>query len=105
MKSMFRCVVLVLLVTMGLSACVTAPKSQAFNREANATLKRIQILPLQVKPVELVMFNNPANSFGLIGAVIAESGREQGKMAAESFGGGEIRASHPISREIRGSDA
>ena len=76
MKSMFRCVVLVLLVTMGLSACVTAPKSQAFNREANATLKRIQILPLQVKPVELVMFNNPANSFGLIGAVIAESGRE-----------------------------
>ena len=68
MKSMFKRVVLVLLIAVSMSACVTAPKSQAFNREANTTLKRIQILPLQVKPVELVMFNNPANSFGLIGA-------------------------------------
>jgi hypothetical protein len=76
MKSKFKCAVLVLLVTISLSACVTAPKPQAFNREANATLKRVQILPLQVKPVELMMFNNPANSFGLIGAVIAESSRE-----------------------------
>jgi len=76
MKSMFKCVALVLLITIGLSACVTAPKPQAFNREANVALKRVQILPLQVKPVQLMMFNNPANSFGLVGALIAESSRE-----------------------------
>ena len=76
MKSMFKCVALVLLITISLSACVTAPKPQAFNREANTALKRVQILPLQVKPVQLMMFNNPANSFGLVGALIAESSRE-----------------------------
>lgn len=76
MTSMFKRLALLLLITISLSACVTAPKSQAYNREANAALKRIQILPIQVKPVQLMMFNNPANSFGLIGAVIAESSRE-----------------------------
>lgn len=60
---------------LSLAACISVPKQQAYNREMHSSVKRIQILPMAPKPVELFIFNNPGYSFGLIGAAIAEANR------------------------------
>ncbi|QBB69150.1 hypothetical protein ELE36_01450 [Pseudolysobacter antarcticus] len=63
---------LLALVSM-LAACVSAPPKQAYNREANTTIKRIDILPMPNSEVGLDILNNPGYSFGLIGLAIAEA--------------------------------
>jgi hypothetical protein len=67
-----RAACLLVLVSM-LAACVSAPPKQAYNREANTTIKRIDILPMPNSEVGLDILNNPGNSFGLIGLAIAEA--------------------------------
>lgn len=64
--------------TLLLVGCVSAPPRQAFNRTGHPDIKTIYVLP--EKPVDFTVFmmNNPAGSFGLIGALIAS-----GQQAAE----------------------
>lgn len=55
-----------------LSGCVTPlPKQQTFDRVANAKVKTIHVMPMSKIDMQVVMMNNPAGSFGLIGALIA----------------------------------
>lgn len=58
-----------------LAACAGLPPHQTYNREANATIKTIQVLPMRETEVSLMLLNNPAASFGLIGGLVAEADR------------------------------
>lgn len=65
-------------ICLFVAACATAPKPQAFNREAHPDIKAIAVLPQPQTQVDVVMLNHPGANFGLIGALIAE-----GDMAAK----------------------
>lgn len=56
-----------------LSACVSAPPKQAYNREANSAIKRIDVLPVRNTEVHVDILNHPGYSFGLIGLAIEEA--------------------------------
>ena len=62
------------LIALFLGACASF-KPQAYNREANSEIKRIQVLPMQQANVRLFVFNATGNNFGLIGALITEADR------------------------------
>jgi hypothetical protein len=77
MRTVLRAVIVATACVLA-SACATAPKPQAFNREAHPDIKAIAILPQPLVQVDVVMLNHPGANFGLIGALIAE-----GDMAAK----------------------
>jgi hypothetical protein len=55
-----------------LSGCVTPlPKQQTFDRVAYAKVKTIHVMPMSKVEMQVFMMNNPAGSFGLIGALVA----------------------------------
>jgi hypothetical protein len=56
---------------IGLSACVSMPPQQAYNREAHATVKKIAVLETKPTQTGVFMLNNPGANFGLIGGLIA----------------------------------
>jgi hypothetical protein len=66
---------LLALCLAALAGCVSAPKRQAYNVEANASIKEIEVLQTRHSEVETLIVNNPGASFGLIGAAIAEANR------------------------------
>jgi hypothetical protein len=74
MISKMRCLLVLLLAAM-LGACVSMPKSQAYNRAAAAHIKTIDVLPMRPSEIDLLILNNPGYSFGLIGTAIAEANR------------------------------
>lgn len=53
------------------TGCVTAPERQAFNRSAHTDIKKIGVLETRQTDLRVFMLNNPAASFGLIGALVA----------------------------------
>lgn len=62
-----------------LSGCATSlPKQQAYDRVGHAQIKTIHVLPAPKVDLRVFMMNNPAGSFGLIGALIA-AGNESSK--------------------------
>lgn len=71
MSKMLRIVAVCVTASVLLSGCVSAPPRQAFNQAGHSDIKVIYVLP--EKPVDFTVFmmNNPAGSFGLIGALIA----------------------------------
>jgi hypothetical protein len=64
-----------LLFALTLTACVSMPKQQAYNRASNAHIKTIEVLPMRHSEIDLFILNNPGYSFGLIGTAIAEANR------------------------------
>ena len=66
------------IITIGLllflGACATLPQ-QSYNREANAGIKRIQVLTMPKANVRLHVANPTGANFGLIGALITEANR------------------------------
>jgi len=55
-----------------LSGCVSPlPKQQAFDRDGHARVKTIHVMPMPKVETQVLMMNNPAGSFGLIGGLIA----------------------------------
>ena len=75
MKSLFR-LILAVLVCAALTACVKAPKRQAYDPKSRAAVTSIDVLPMRYCQIELIIVNNPAYSFGLIGLGIAEANRK-----------------------------
>lgn len=61
------------LLSACLGACVSAPPKQAYNREANESIRKIDVLPMRQSEVGLDILNNPGFSFGLIGLAVAEA--------------------------------
>ncbi|TDR47789.1 hypothetical protein DFR29_102451 [Tahibacter aquaticus] len=59
-----------------MTACVSAPKRQAFNAEVSGNPKTLQVLPLRHSQIDLFIVNNPGYNFGLIGLAIAEGNRK-----------------------------
>lgn len=74
MSKIFRTTLLSAALIM-LSACAGLPQHQSYNREANQAIKTIEVLPMRETEVSLLLLNNPAASFGLIGGLIAEADR------------------------------
>ena len=74
MKHTFRALALCAFAAL-LSSCAGLPPQQTYNREANASIKTIQVLPMRETEVSLMLLNNPAASFGLIGGLVAEADR------------------------------
>jgi hypothetical protein len=64
-----------LLFALTLTACVSMPKQQAYNRASNAHIKTIEVLPMRHSEIDLFILNNPGYSFGLVGTAIAEANR------------------------------
>ncbi len=62
------------LVALVLSACGSF-KPQAYNRQANESVKRIQVLPMPEANVRLFVFNAVGYNFGIIGTLITEANR------------------------------
>lgn len=56
-----------------LTACVSAPPRQSFNRDAHVGLKSIAVLPMRASEPQVLIMNNPGHQFGLIGALVAEA--------------------------------
>lgn len=55
-----------------LSGCATPlPKQQSFDRAQYAKVKTIHVMPMSKAEMQVFMMNNPAGSFGLIGALVA----------------------------------
>ena len=71
MSKMLRFAAVCAITSVLLAGCVSAPPRQAFNQAGHSDIKTIYVLP--EKPVDFTVFmmNNPAASFGLIGALIA----------------------------------
>ncbi len=63
------------LLLLALAGCVTAPKHLAFNREADQGAKRVLVLTMRHSDIDLIIVNNPALNFGLIGLAIEEANR------------------------------
>jgi hypothetical protein len=61
-----------LLLALAMTACVSVPPRQAFNREA-IQVKSISVLPARASEANVVIMNNPGYQFGLIGALVAEA--------------------------------
>lgn len=59
-----------------MTACVSAPKRQAFNAQASGNPRSLQVLPQRYSQIDLFIVNNPGYSFGLIGLAIAEGNRK-----------------------------
>jgi hypothetical protein len=80
----------VLMLVALLSACATI-KPQAYNKQANAERKTIQVLAMPQANVRLFVFNAVGNNFGLIGMLLTEADRNnkenwlQGKVAEQQF--------------------
>lgn len=72
-QALFRGLIMAALVAVSLSGCVSMPKQQAFNREANANLKNIAVLETHKTHTSVFMLNHPGMSFGLIGGLVAAS--------------------------------
>lgn len=68
-----RVITLLLLSLSLLGGCVSTPKSRPFNAAAHADLKQIEVLPMRESSLDVLIVNNPGHSFGLIGALVAES--------------------------------
>jgi hypothetical protein len=66
---------LLVLATAILAGCVSSPKRQAFNAEANPDIRSIEVLQTRESEVQTFIVNNPGASFGLIGGLIAEADR------------------------------
>ena len=64
---------LLLCLAFFLSGCVSTPKSRPFNAAAHAELQQIEVLPMRQSELNVFIVNNPGYSFGLIGALVAES--------------------------------
>ena len=62
-------------VMLSLAACAGLPKQQTYNRDANTAIKTIVVLPMRESETQLMLLNNPAASFGLIGGLVAEADR------------------------------
>lgn len=67
------CAGILLSVCFILSGCATSLPRQSYNREANAAVKRIRVLPMQETEMRTFVLHNPGYSFGLVGALIAEA--------------------------------
>lgn len=63
--------VLLLTAMLSLTACVSAPPRQTFNREAYGDVKSIVVLPMRDSKPGVMMMNHPGAQFGLIGALVA----------------------------------
>lgn len=59
-----------LFVACVLSACVSAPPRQTYNRDANSAIKSIAVLPMRKSEPGVMMMNHPGANFGLIGALV-----------------------------------
>ena len=74
-----------------LSACVSAPPRQTYNREANDAIKSISVLPMRESKPGIMMMNHPGASFGLIGALVmagdmsSKQNRFEAHMASAKF--------------------
>ena len=78
MRKVIAVLVVLILTTAG---CASIPK-QPFNREANQAIQQITLIEPAIKPDYAVRnLGNPAQSFGLIGLMIAE-GQASSKTAA-----------------------
>jgi hypothetical protein len=66
---------LLVLACLVLCGCISGPQQRTYNREANANLKTIDVLPMRKGEIDLLIVNNPGYSFGLIGFAIAEANR------------------------------
>lgn len=53
------------------SGCASLPEQQAFNRSANSGIKTIAVLETQQTDLHVLLLNNPAANFGLIGSLVA----------------------------------
>lgn len=71
----FRACVLSLFSLVLLSGCVSAPKRVTLSADEFERVKNVQVLAMRRSEPDLVILNNPAHSFGLIGAVVAETNR------------------------------
>jgi len=71
MTRKFVCGLAMAAVMLALTGCVTLPEQQAYNREAHANIKTVDVLETRNTDVHVFMLNNPGASFGLIGALIA----------------------------------
>lgn len=59
------------IMLLALSACVSMPQQQAFNRETHSAVKTISVLETHRTNTSVFMLNHPGASFGLIGGLIA----------------------------------
>ena len=66
------------------SGCASLPEQQAFNRNANTSIKTIAVLETQPTDMHVMLMNNPAMSFGLIGGLVAAADQKskEGKFEA-----------------------
>lgn len=66
------------------SGCASLPEQQAFNRSANSGIKTIAVLETQRTELNVMLVNNPAASFGLIGGLVAaaDQSSKEGKFRA-----------------------
>ena len=65
--------ILIITALFIITGCASVPK-QAFNSEANANLQQIAVAnPPAVDQVEVRILTHPGQSFGLIGAMVAEA--------------------------------
>ena len=72
MKRLFlRGPLMVTLMLLALTGCVSMPQQQAFNRDIHATVKTIAVLETHPTRTSVFMLNHPGASFGLIGALVA----------------------------------
>lgn len=85
MPKMLRFVAVCAIASMLLAGCVSAPPRQAFNQAGHSDIKTIYVLP--EKPVNFTVFmmNNPAGSFGLIGALIASGQQAEEEKTMRGF--------------------
>jgi hypothetical protein len=62
---------LLIILTLMLGACASAPKPQAFNRAAHPDIRDIAVVPMPAIEVDVTMMNHPGMNFGLVGGLIA----------------------------------
>lgn len=62
----------ILLVAI-LSACVSLPPQQSYDKQSNQSIKKIKVLQMRETEPSVFILNNPGASFGLIGGLIAEA--------------------------------
>jgi hypothetical protein len=67
-------ITLILFGSLFLGAC-SSFKPQAYNKEANANIQKVAVLPMPEANVRLFVFNAVGYNFGLIGTLITEANR------------------------------
>ncbi len=65
--------ILTALIALSLAGCVSLPPQQSYNKEANQSIKTIQVLQMPQTEPGVFIKNNPGGSFGLVGAVVSQS--------------------------------